>query len=358
MCAAIRITPQLISEYLGYCKNEKRLADKTIRAYKCDLEQFEEWFSQSHFSTLDRNSLRMYLSYLNEIFSPRSAKRKIASLKAFFSFLEVEKDIDNPFHKIKINIKEPKRLPRTIPIQDLRKIIGSITQIQNENLTIPNCSIYKKFVTLRNQAIIELMIATGIRVSELCGLDISSCDMEGKSLTVFGKGSKERVIQLECNKTISAVKLYLAARTQWEDQLTNVAPSLGENRESIKPHKKTCDMLTKNAFQATDISHTQGSFANSPALFVNRFHNRISEQTVRAIVDKHARIANASVHITPHMFRHTFATLLLEEDVDIRYIQSLLGHSSIKTTEIYTHVSTAKQRQIMRLHNPRDVIER
>lgn len=136
----------------------------------------------------------------------------------------------------------------------------------------------------------------------------------------MGKGSKERMIQIESRSTLSAFASYIAALHMF-------------------------------------LSEVGASVAGGP-LFVNRFGNRLSEQSARNAVNRLVAETGVALHVTPHMFRHTFATMLLEDDVDIRYIQSLLGHSSIKTTEIYTHVSSNKLREIMRHKNPRDMLDR
>ena len=164
---------------------------------------------------------------------------------------------------------------------------------------------------LRDQAIFELLIATGIRVSELCALNTNNIDLEGKTLRIFGKGNKERTIQIENTMTLLALKKHIA--------------------------------------------YTRHDSANTP-IFLNSAGSRISTRTVREIINRRIREAGITQKITPHMFRHTFATMLLENDVDIRYIQKLLGHSSLRTTEIYTHVSSAKLREIMRHNNPRSQI--
>lgn len=171
---------------------------------------------------------------------------------------------------------------------------------------------------MRDQAVLELLIATGIRVSELCALNMDSIDLSARQVRIFGKGLKERIVMLGSIHTVVALSDYLSVRK----------PLAGVNINS-----EACR-----------------------ALFLNRSKERISDQAVRKIILKRAREVGVESHITPHMFRHTFATTLLEQDVDIRYIQQLLGHSSVKTTERYTHVSSAKLRTIMEQHNPRDVL--
>lgn len=317
--AALPTFTHQLQIYLNHCQREKRLDEKTLKAYRCDLEQFFVWVESCSLTwgSIIKSDIAAYVANLNEQFSPSSAKRKVASVRAFYSYCEAEELIQTtPFCGLRIAIREPKRLPRTIPLADLDRMFTSTEPVRANHST----SLYRTFCTTRNRAIIEVLIATGIRVSELCGLDDADFDPRSKSLLIFGKGAKERIVQVESEATLGALVCYLASRMAWRE------------------------------------SRTQSESTEDMPLFVNRFDRRITEQSVRAMVSSLAERTNASTHVTPHMFRHTFATLLLEEDVDIRYIQRLLGHSSIKTTEIYTHVTNAKLRTILQNHNPRNAI--
>lgn len=321
-----------LEAYLNHCRCEKRLDEKTLRAYRCDLGQFMEWLEHHQVAAflVDKSDLASYLGHLNARYAPSSVKRKIASLRAFYAYCETEAFVPvSPFHGFKISIREPKRLPRTIPLADLSGIFHELYSAEPEasggraenGVLHSAAESYGAFCRARDRAIIEVLLATGLRVSELCGLNDEDFDPYAKTLLIFGKGAKERIIQVENESTLAAIALYLANRDAWR-----------------------CGKFSD-------------SYSSSKPLFVNRFNQRLTEQSVRALISKHAKRAAVSTHITPHMFRHTFATLLLEEDVDIRYIQRLLGHSSIKTTEIYTHVTNAKLRKILQEHNPRNVIE-
>ena len=203
----------------------------------------------------------------------------------------------NPFHKIQIKYKEPFILPKTIPISNIEAIINYAYEQYKKATTA-----YSRKVALRNILILELLFATGMRISELCSLKADRFDFNDYVIKIYGKGSKERLIQI-CN--------------------ANVRRLINKYIITIKPEEYEF-------------------------FFINRFHNRLSEQSVRYMIDDYTKKAQISQHITPHMFRHSFATLLLEEDVDIRYIQQMLGHSSITTTQIYTHTSIGKQKTIFR----------
>ncbi len=298
----------LIDDYLGKCERERRLDSKTIRAYRCDLEQFFEWVMQQGRELFSRETLRAYLAHLNARYAPASVRRKMAALRAFMSWAVDEGAIEqSPFEGLKVKLREPKRLPRTILLADLNLLFDHIYGSEAAQAS-------DAFSLARDRAIIEILIATGVRVSELCTLNVSSVDMTGKLVRVAGKGSKERSIQIETPQTVSAIEEYLRMRM------------------------------------------AKAKAVSKDALFLNRLGTRMSDRAVREMINRRARKAGLSMHVTPHMFRHTFATLLLEGDVDIRYIQRLLGHSSISTTEIYAHVTSAKLREIMRESNPRRVI--
>ena len=171
---------------------------------------------------------------------------------------------------------------------------------------------YSQKSSLREIAVMEMLFATGARVSEICSLTPNAVDLPNHTIKIFGKGSKERIIQIENADVLKILAKYYAA---------------------FEKDIQDCGWF-----------------------FVNKLHKRLSEQSVRELVNKYAELAESSIHITPHMFRHSFATLLLEEDVDIRYIQKLLGHSSITTTQVYTHVSLAKQKEILSVKHPRNKI--
>lgn len=293
--------------YLNFCANRKNLDKKTIKSYRIDLRQYKEFVNSNSLIWHDKGSIERYIDILHSKYKPKSVKRKIASLKAFFHYLEIEEILElNPFHKIQIKYKEPFILPKTIAINHIEAIINyAYGQYKKATTT------YSRKVALRNVLILELLFATGMRISELCSLKIEQFDFNDYIIKIYGKGSKERLIQI-CNRNIQKL---------------------------IDRYKCVMESTEQDYF------------------FTNRLHNRLSEQSVRYMINDYAKNAQISQHITPHMFRHSFATLLLEEDVDIRYIQQMLGHSSITTTQIYTHTSINKQRAILTAKHPRNKFE-
>lgn len=215
----------------------------------------------------------------------------------------------NPFSKLRVKLHEPFLLPRTIPLTNIDLILQCAYKTRDANTSKQSYS-YKS--NLRDIAVLELLFATGMRVSELCSISTETIDMNDGTIRIYGKGAKERIIQIGNPDVRAAVEQYYEA---FSEQI-----------------------------QGTGW------------LFVNRLGNHLSDQSVRNMVNGYATRAGIEQHITPHMFRHSFATLLLEEDVDIRYIQQLLGHSSITTTQIYTHVTSKKQRDILATKHPRNKI--
>lgn len=297
-----------ISEYLQYCRYSKALDVKTLKAYRIDLKQFGACMAIGSYE-LNREGLTAYITSLHQRFKIKTVKRKIASVKAFLNYLEYEGIIEtNPFNKMRIKLHEPSLLPRTIPFSSIAAIL------QCAYLQKAECggTEYRKDTILRDIAVLEMLFATGIRVSELCSLKKVDVNLDEGTVKIFGKGAKERLLQIGNQQVLAALNEYVYAYS--------------------------------------------GQIEKDGWFFINRLGNKLSDQSARNIVTHYTAMAGLSQHITPHMFRHSFATLLLDEGVDIRYIQQLLGHSSIVTTQIYTHVASKKQRDILTTKHPRNKI--
>lgn len=295
-----------IDNYLDHCRNQKQLDDKTLKAYRIDLGQFVRSVCEDDICHITTATLEQYIENLHKQYKPKTVKRKIASVKALFHYLEYREIIErNPFNKMQIKFREPVTLPKTIPLHIVETFLSTIYQQHAFAKTE-----YQKKRTLRDIAVIELLFATGIRISELCALSPSDINLYDKTLLIFGKGAKERRLQIGNDDVIEMLTRY------------------------------------KNTF-ATEIQQSQH-------FFVTPAGTALSDQAVRRMINHYVTLASIDMHITPHMFRHTFATSLLEADVDIRYIQEMLGHSSINITEIYTHVALSKQREILTTKHPRN----
>jgi integrase/recombinase XerD len=299
----MKLIEEYFNDYLDYCRFGKRLNSKTIIAYKTDMEQFFAYAESINGSfDSDKDLLKRYLSFLNATYKIASIKRKLASIRAYYNYLADEKIIEfNPVHAVRAKFREEQRLPKTMLFQTVQRLL---------NFVYEKYRITPRPALLRDIIIIECLFATGVRVSELCSLKEEDIDVITGEINIIGKGSKERIVQI-CNPEVLA---------------------------KLSEYRLIFDSEIKSS----------GYF------FVNRLHRRFSEQSVRNLIGNYARMAEITQHITPHMFRHTFATLLLEEDVDIRYIQRMLGHASIKTTEIYTHVALKKQKEILAHKHPRN----
>ncbi|MCM1253512.1 MAG: tyrosine-type recombinase/integrase [Clostridium sp.] len=295
----------IINHYLDFCQYQKRLDAKTMKAYRIDLKQFLTQISIENVVDITSDVLEKYIMSLHQTYKPKTVKRKIASVKALFHYMEYKSYIEiNPFNKIQIKFREPVILPKTIPLRTIELFLSTIYGQRTHGKTV--C---QRKNALRDAAVIELLFATGMRISELCSLKTENVNLNDGVILIYGKGAKERRIQIG-NPDVRHI--------------------LEEYCLEYHAEIECC-----------------GYF------FANLSGRPLSDQAVRRMIRKYSSMASIDLHITPHMFRHTFATCLLEEDVDIRYIQEMLGHSSINITEIYTHVAMAKQRDILSTKHPR-----
>ncbi len=294
-----------IKNYLEYCYSQKCLDEKTLKAYQIDLRQFSDQNPYTIITEITSEFIEQYIARLHIQYKPKTVKRKIASIKAFFHYLEYREIIGrNPFAKIQVHFREPVILPKTIPLHTVEIFLSTIYRQRETAKTT-----YQKQNALRDAAVTELLFATGMRISELCSLKVNDVDLYDGTILIYGKGDKERLIQIGNESVIHILSEYEAA---------------------FHAKRQSCNNF-----------------------FVNQSGKALSDQSVRRMINKYTSLASIDQHITPHMFRHTFATSLLEADVDIRYIQEMLGHSSINITEIYTHVTVSKQRDILATKHPR-----
>lgn len=300
-----------VADFLRHCRFEKDLGQKTLKAYNIDLTQFGNFLRNKAYvadiAMITKAHLREYLESLVSL-KPRSIKRKMTVLKTLFNYLEFEDKITvNPFRKMRIKIRQNRSIPT---VMDMREIAKIFTVAYKPKSNIKDLKSYAYLECIRNISIIELLFATGARVSEISNLKKDDINLYSGSVKIKGKGNKERVIQVCNSETISILKNY----------------------QQLCFERKT---------------DANGYF------LINRFFNKLSDQSIRNIVKKLCLKAGITKRVTPHVFRHSFATFLLEREVDIKYIQSLLGHSSIMTTQIYTHVNRAKQTKILKAKHPR-----
>jgi len=290
-----------MEQYLEFCKYRKELNRNTLKAYRIDLEQYLSFVKKD---MLLKAKIEEYITELHKKYKQKTVKRKIASIKAFYRYLEEEERLEgsNPFTKIRVKFKETESLPRIISRNDIERLLNYMYTVMKES--------GQKSAIYRDLSVIEMFFATGARVYEISNLKIQNIDLDNGIIKLFGKGSKERYVQIGSQEVLELVKEYYRLNQQDID---------------------------KSGF-----------------FFVNRQGKRFSEQSIRRMIQKYSCQAGISIHITPHMFRHSVATYLLEEGVDIMYIQKILGHSSIKTTQIYLHIASKKQMEILKERHPRN----
>ena len=297
-----------IGKYLHYCEFQKELDTKTIKAYRTDLKQFMAFIEK--YDDIGKDAINSYLMHIHNMYKQKTVKRKIASVKALFRYLEEEEIIEqNPFHKVKTKFKEEIVLPKIVS----RNTIENLLDYLYKEIDTDSRTQWQKKLLLRDIAVVEMLFSTGLRISELCHLQSRYFDSQTGVLCIRGKGGKERYLQVGNSDVLAILNSY---KTRFAD--------------CINGH---------------------GFF------FVNRYGKPLSEQSARRMLHKHAAAIGADKNITPHMFRHSFATFLMEEDVNIRYIQKMLGHSSITTTQIYTYVATEKEREILKSRHPRNKMQ-
>ncbi len=285
--------------FLTHLSVERGYSPHTLRAYECDLRHYLAWAEQAcidpHRPSV--RDVRRYLAYLDSAgYARRTMARRLASIRAYFSFLHDASVITvDPTQGVGTP-RVGRRVPSVIPSVDLRILLDAPD---------PTTA-----VGLRDRAILELLYATGIRASELCGLTVSSADRASGTLRVFGKGSKERLVPLH-RHCVARLTSYI---------------------ESGRPS------LTK---RPTD------------ALFVSVRGNPLSPDALRRLLKRHLAAAGVSQGYSPHTLRHSFATHMLEEGADLRTVQELLGHVALTTTQFYTHVSMKRLQDVHRQAHPR-----
>jgi integrase/recombinase XerD len=291
-----------LAAYLEYCEYRKELDKKSLKAYRIDLRQYFEYVCVDE---PDKEKIEEYVTHLHKSYKQKTVKRKIASIKAFYNYLEETEVIaESPFRKIKVKFKETVTLPRIIPREEIEKLLNHMYQCLNESNKVS-----RKYM-LRDVAVIEVFFATGARVYEISNIREDSINLNTGLIRLMGKGGKERYVQISNTSILEVLKKYY-----------------DENEQAIK---------------------------KSGYFFVNNRESRYTEQSIRLMLKKYTKQAGIERNITPHMFRHSFATYLIEEGVDVSCVQQILGHSSIKTTQIYIHIAAKKQAEILKEMHPRN----
>jgi site-specific recombinase XerD len=279
-----------VKDFLGFCEIERRLSENTILAYGADLDDFGRWLPAGiDVSEILQATLKDYLAELvsEKRLAVATVRRRFACLRAFFRREADRQQLSNPFEGWHLRLPRRKRLPRTLSRIEASSLLSTDVGLDTNDRAQSDATL---------TVAIPLMIATGMRVGELCKLRVDDISADGLSIRVQGKGSRDRVVYIS-DRTLRRNLLGLVRRR------LNGRPPAGRS------------------------------------LFLNRLGSPLRPQSVRSKLRRHANLMGLSRRVTPHMLRHTAATLLIETGVDIRFVQRLLGHSSIATTELYTHVS-------------------
>lgn len=292
-------------EFLNFSRIERGLSNNSISAYSRDLQRFSEFLSSRSLDVIDfhQDSLDVFINELSkEDLAISSINRVISTLRSFYGYLEREHQLNNPMKDIESR-KIPLRLPKALTIAQITSLIEASSSEDD-------------IISLRNKAILELLYSTGGRVSEIVGLDLSDIFVSNdvRVIKLRGKGGKERVVPMG-SFSVKALN----------DYVVRVRPAL-------------------------QLKNSKGK---SEALFLNQRGTRISRQSAWQIVVDCAKKAGLTEGISPHVFRHSFATHLIDGGADIRVVQELLGHSSVTTTQIYTLITIDKIRESYSLAHPR-----
>lgn len=298
-----------LQKFRMYLSAERNVSRHTIMAYETDIGQFLDYLERAklELSSVDHILLRRYLSWLNtQKYATRSVARKLASLRTFFKFLKREGCIDNNPTILLSTPKLQKRLPRFLKVAVMEELL--------------NCPDRTQALGERDRAILEILYGSGVRVSEVAGLDLDDVNLNRKEIRVWGKGKKERIIPINI-KSVDAIESYI----------------LSGRKELLGNNKGNDDNMSKD----------------EKALFLNKRGSRLSTVGIRRMLNKYVKKVGLIQGITPHVIRHTFATHLLEGGADLRVVQELLGHVDLSSTQVYTHLSEARLREIYTKAHPR-----
>jgi len=301
-----------LDKFITHLRVERNFSPHTLVAYKGDLKSFINFLKKDKidsFHKVDRLQVRKFLAHLaGKNFEKSTIARKLSSIRSFFVFLTWEKIIaQNPT----IHIPTPKRMKKIPSFLDLHEV--------KLLLELPN---RRTLLGLRDRAILEVLYGSGLRVSELVNLNVSDVDLLGGMIKVKGKGSKERLVPI------------------------------GEmGLDSIASYLRMRQLPGSSAF--SKIKNFQNLSYSKEPLFLNFQGSRLNAQSINRLVHKYIRLASIKKGVSPHTLRHTFATHLLDAGCDLRAVQEMLGHVSLSTTQVYTHVTTERLKRIYKKYHPR-----
>ena len=289
-----------ILKFIDELKYEKNYSSKTTDGYLKDLDLFLEYLNENNiknYKDIKYQDIRLYINYLYDLnYNNKTISRHISSLKSFFKYLKVNSIIDDNPCLLISNPKLEKKLPKYLNYEETEKLLNAF---DNNN-----------YLGIRNSTILEMLYSTGIRVSEITNIKCNDVSIKSKTINITGKGNKERIV-------------YFGT--------------------------KCCNLLEKYL----NSSYPQLNIDNSDYLFLSKTGKKINDREIRKIIDDASIIAGIDMKISPHVLRHTFATHMLNEGADIRSVQELLGHENLSTTQIYTHLTNEKIREVYLNAHPR-----
>jgi integrase/recombinase XerC len=337
--------PGFIQQFIHYLSLEKNASPHTCRCYRKDLEGFEDFLKSSgmylnptgvvEIEKVDRIAIRKYMSFLHRKNKKSSIARKISTLRSFFKYLIREQVIPSNPAKSVSTPKVEKTLPTTLTVDEAFRLMESPQSIPEKSSEV------SKENRLRDRAILELLYSSGLRVSELVGLNLNQLDSDLGIARVMGKGRKERIVPVGV-KAIEALKAYLEGR--------GVSRSLPPGQKPLWGGARPGGRASRRAMRLSEPA--AGPEGDDP-IFINSFGGRLTTRSVGRLVKKYTRHSGIVRKVSPHSLRHTFATHLLDAGADIREIQEMLGHSSLSTTQRYTHVSMGKLMEVYDKAHPR-----
>ena len=294
---------QYIEDFKTYLSVEKNFSEHTLAAYASDIVSYILWLDNVSCTNVDFNKLREYLHFIQRFdYKKTTIARKVASIRTFYKFLFRERYIDsNPALSLSAP-KRPKSLPKFLTPEEVEQILNNV------KIEIP--------AGFRNRVILELLWATGMRISELNNLNFGDLNLDENEIRVFGKGAKERIVLVS-----DRAKGYLV-------QYINSA------RKLIAPEYNTNEIN------------------DDTPLFINNTGYRLQNKTVRKVINEIVEKIELPKKVTPHVFRHSFATKLIENGADLRVVQELLGHAGISNTQIYTHISMKHMKDVYEAAHP------
>lgn len=294
---------EYIESFKTYLSVEKNFSDHTLKAYESDVVSYILWLDEVDCTSVDFNKLREYLHFIQRFdYKKTTLARKVASIRTFYKFLFRERYIDSDPAISLSAPKRPKSLPKFLTPEEVEQILNNV------KIDTP--------AGFRNRVILELLWATGMRISELSNLNFGDLNLEENEIRVFGKGAKERIVLIS-----DRAKKYL------EQYISNV-------RSLLAP--------------GYDIGEVND---NSP-LFINSTGFRLQNKTIRTVINEIVEKIELPKKVTPHVFRHSFATKLIENGADLRVVQELLGHAGISNTQIYTHISLKHMKDVYESAHP------